>query len=74
MEFKGIRSAVINAGKLLPNADVSNLKGMDAATAVTLLGLYSPGMVVMEKLVPKAKPMVPSGIWSNSQVVFSDYS
>ena len=80
IEFEGIRSAVVNAGKLLPNADVCNLKGCDAATAVaTLLGMYGPATVVlygadMEKLVARVRLIVPVAIWNNSQIVFSDYS
>jgi hypothetical protein len=80
IDLEGVRSAVVNAGRLLPNADVSNLKGLDSAAAVaTLLGLYGPGTVVVygveiEKLVARARLLVPVGIWNNSQVVFSDYS
>ena len=80
VELDGVRSAVVNSGRLLPNADVSNLKGLDSAAAVaTLLGLYGPGTVVVygveiEKLVARARLLVPVNIWNNSQVVFSDYS
>jgi hypothetical protein len=80
IEDDGVRSAVVNAGRLLPNGDVSNLKGMEASSAVALLlSLFGPATVVVigadiEKLVARARLMVPGNIWNNSSVVFSDFS
>lgn len=80
IDSDGIRSSVVLDGKLFHNGDVKNLKNQEPAVAVaTLLGMFGPGTVVVhgvdiEKLVARARLMVPVGIWNNSQVVFSSFS
>jgi hypothetical protein len=80
IEDEGLRSAVFIGGKLFSSGNVANLKNQEPAVAIaTLLSLFGPATVVvhgldLEKLVSRARLLVPVGIWNQSSIFLSDFT